>query len=112
MTFRFIDEHRDRWPVRLANENRPTDARGAIAPLSTRCQPLADTATVSPFFPSCRASPSGTIIPLPFPILRWVLMPAKGTLLMESPTPEKDATLLTLDSLVHGFPNIPPREGQ
>jgi hypothetical protein len=30
---------------------------------------------------------------------------------MESPTPEKDATGLTLDSLVHGFPHIPSEGG-
>jgi hypothetical protein len=30
---------------------------------------------------------------------------------MESPTPEKDATTLTLDSLVHGFPHIPSEGG-
>src|SRR5437870_11898799 len=30
---------------------------------------------------------------------------------MISPTPEKDATALTLDGLVHGFPHIPSEGG-
>jgi hypothetical protein len=30
---------------------------------------------------------------------------------MESPTPEKDATALSLDGLVHGFPHIPSEGG-
>src|SRR5260370_21779205 len=43
---------------------------------------------------------------------RWFSRsPSKGTLLMESPTAEKDATALALDDLVQGFPHIPSEGG-